>query len=257
MKISNSPQGSLEWHQDRAGCITASMFVVVRKLVGGLTAQQQKYVNALIDNQPEIVARRIAGYKSAPRAAGIDSALLGKRVGDYSDAAKNYAFRLAIERISGEPLDEGFQTYAMKRGHELEEDCRIRHENDIAMLVETAGFVTTDDEKYGCSADSLVEQDGGGEYKCFIAPDKLRPIIIEDDWGDIMDQVQGCMWITGRKWWDMCLYCPALAKANKDFVRKRVNRDDDYIEKMELDLIHFEKTVTEWEFKLRNQEQAA
>jgi len=40
-------QGSQEWHHARAGAITASMFSEVRKVVDGLTEQQQKYVDAI------------------------------------------------------------------------------------------------------------------------------------------------------------------------------------------------------------------
>lgn len=251
MIVIECEQGTPEWHEARAGCITASMFNVVRTVVGGLNEQQQKYVDAILEGKPELEARSLAQYKAAPKAASIEKAINGEKVGDYSDAAKTYAFRLAVERISKKPLDEGFQTWAMKRGQELEEECRIRHENDIEIFVETAGFVTTDDSLFGCSADSLIDEEGGGEYKCFISPDKLRSILIDDDWGDIMDQVQGCLWITGRKWWDMCLYCPALESVGKDFVRKRVNRDDNFIEEMEADLIEFERVVSDWETKLR------
>ena len=83
MIIVECEQGSPEWHQARAGCITASMFKVARKRL-----------------------------KS------------GANKGEFTEEAKNYAFRLAVERISGTPLDEGFQTWQMKRGHELEPEAQ-------------------------------------------------------------------------------------------------------------------------------------
>ena len=43
----------------------------------------------------------------------------GKDKGSFTKAARDYAFRLAVERISGLPLDEGFETWQMRRGHEL------------------------------------------------------------------------------------------------------------------------------------------
>lgn len=181
----------------------------------------------------------------------------GPSKGDYSAAAKDYAFRLAVERISGEALDDGFEAWQMRRGRELEEECRLRHEADIKCIVDLAGFVTTEDNKFGCSADSLINNDGGAEYKCFLAPEKLRAIVVDDDWGDIQDQVQGCLWLTGREWWDQCLYCPALRNAGKDFIRCRTVRDDNYIEQLEVDLLAFEKLVTEWEMKLRAERKAA
>jgi hypothetical protein len=253
MQVFEVVQGTQEWNELRAGAITASMFSTIRAKVGMPNEQQQKFIDAACANGNTDFreAARIAGYKSVPTAACITKALSGEKVGEWSDAAKNYAFRLACERIGNAPLDETFETWAMRRGRELEEECRKRHEQDISMFVDLAGFVKTEDGKFGCSADSLIEPDGGAEYKCFYAPDKVRPIITGDDWGDIMDQVQGCMWITGRKWWDMCLYFPALASVEKDFTRKRIMRDDNYIESLEQDLMEFESLVSEWQTLLQ------
>lgn len=94
-------QGSPEWHQARAGCITASMFGVARTKVGGLTDQQKLYVDAMISGKGETVAMELAGYKAGPRAESVRLALAGKPVGQPSEAAMNYAFNLAVERISG------------------------------------------------------------------------------------------------------------------------------------------------------------
>ena len=253
-------QGSPEWHQARSGVITASNFLMIRSKVGGLDDTQRTYVQAILQGETDKQARENAGYKAAPSGVAVAKAInLGTLdVGDWSDAAKNYAFRLACERIAGEPLDgDQFETFAMRRGRELEEVCRIRHEAAIGQIVDLAGFVVTEDGKFGASADSLIGDDGGAEYKCFYAPEKVRPILTADDWGDVQDQVQGCLWLTGRKWWDMCLYFPALASVGKDFTRRRVMRDDNYIEKLEADLVEFDRLVTGWESILREQQAAA
>ena len=71
MIVYRAPQGSPEWHAARAGCITASNFNLIRS------------------------ANRL---KSGPNKD------------DYGDKAKAYAFRLAIERISKMPLDEGVKS---------------------------------------------------------------------------------------------------------------------------------------------------
>ena len=129
MQIVHCKQGDELWHQSRAGVITASNFHLVR-----------------------------AGARLKT----------GANKGDYNEKAKNYAFRLAIERISGQPLDEGFETWAMARGHELEEAARIEHESHAGILVDLAGFVLTDDGKYGASADGLIDDDGadaGGGHR--------------------------------------------------------------------------------------------
>lgn len=176
---------------------------------------------------------------------------VGPGKGGLSAMAKAYAFRLAIERVSGEPLDEGFETWQMRRGHALETDARHEHEVLTGEFVERAGFVLTDDEIYGASADGLIGADGGSEYKCLVSPEGLRDILIDNDFSKFTDQVQGCMWLTGRKWWDFCLYCPALAPIGKQLWCRRVERDDNYIDEMVEQLVEFEREVAINEAVLR------
>lgn len=175
----------------------------------------------------------------------------GANKGQPTAAALDYAFKLAVERISGEPLDQGFETWSMRRGHELEPDARMEHEMQTGLIVQEAGFVTTDDGAFGCSADGLVGEDGGAEYKCFVAPEKLRSFHIDNDASDVFDQVQGCMWVTGRAWWHIGLYCPALKPVGKQLWWREFKRDDDYIEAMESDLWAFKLLVDGYEEKLR------
>lgn len=251
--VHDAPQGSPDWFLARSGAITASMFATVRAKVGGLTEQQAKYVEAIRSGKTEAQARDVAGYKAAPKADVVQRALDGEKVGDWSQAAQDYAFRLAVERISGEPLDEGFETWAMRRGHELEPEARMEHESRTGLFVETAGFVTTEDGAFGASADGFVQPDEGCEYKCFIAPEKLRAFWFENDASSVMDQVQGGMWITGRKRWHLGMYCPALKAANKHLWLHTYERDDDYIEALEADLLEFKGLVDQYENRLRTE----
>lgn len=256
MIIINCTQGSPEWHQARAGVITASMFAECRKRVGGLTEQQALYVDAIRAGKSEAEARLAAGYKTAPRATAITTALAGKPVGDFSDTAKAYAFRLAVERISGKPLDEAdqFQTYSMRRGQELEPEARAAHEFVFDISVTHCGFVTTEDRKFGASADGLIGDDGGSEYKCLIDPSRIRDVILTGDISEFKDQVHGCMWLTGRAWWHFCLYVPALASIGREITVFNVARDDDYIDAMEEDLLAFDALVCEYETALRKRD---
>lgn len=175
----------------------------------------------------------------------------GPNKGDFTEAAKNYAFRVAVERISGEPMDEGFETWQMRRGHELEPAARTAHELASGLLVFRAGFVTSDDGRFGASADGLIADDAGSEYKCLVSPEGLRDVLLADDISKYMDQIQGCMWITGRTSWHYCMYCPALASIGRDLYWRVVKRDDDYIEAMETDLIAFMRLVDQYEITLR------
>ena len=77
------------------------------------------------------------------------------------------------------------------------------------------------------------------------------PILLDGDISKTIDQVQGQLWITGRAWADFVLYCPALKSIGKDLTIIKVDRDDDYIEKLEADLIEFDKLVGDYQ-KLLN-----
>lgn len=246
-------QGSEEWHRARAGVITASMFSTIRAKVNGLDERQSKFVDAIKAGHSEASAMEVAGYKAPPRASAVQKALNGEPVGELSTAALDYAFRLAVERISGEPLDEGFQTWAMRRGNEMEHQARMEHETQSGLIVQPAGFVMTNNGIFGASADGLIGEDEGSEYKCFIAPEKLRAFWIDNDASSVMEQAQGCMWITGRKRWHICVYCPALESAGKQLWWKIFERDDEYIAQLEIDLMQFKFVVDKYEQELRKE----
>lgn len=129
--------------------------------------------------------------------------------------------------------------------------ARMAHEIQTGLSIMRAGFVLTDDRLFGASADGLIDDDGGSEYKCLVSPEKLRDILIDGDFSDYLDQVQGCMYVTDRKYWEFCLYCPALEPIGKELWRRRVERDDDYIEAMEADLVEFAALVKQNERVLR------
>lgn len=175
-----------------------------------------------------------------------------KRSGEPTNEAKNYAFRLAVERISGLPMDEGFETWAMRRGRELEPEARAAHEIHAGVTVKEAGFITTDCGLYGATADGLIGEDGGAEYKCLVSPERVRDALLDNDISEFLDQVQGGMWITGRKWWDFCIYCPALDGVNRMLTRWRIQRDDEYITTLETELQEFNAMVQTYMHKLEN-----
>lgn len=246
-----APQGTTEWLHGRIGAITGSMYSEARNIVGGLTAQQAKMVSLVRDGMDKKQAAIEAGYKTTPNFSAFDDAVAGKRIGDHSNAAKAYAFKLAVERISGQLLDvPQFETWQMKRGNELEPEARLKYEQRQAVLVEQTGLALTEDKLFGSSVDGLVDEDGIIEIKCFVDPTKLQSILIDGDIGEVMDQVQGSLWVTGRLWADFILYCPQLACIGKDLTIIRFDRDDNYIAELEQDLLRFNELVEQYKTKL-------
>lgn len=248
-------QGGPGWFRGRAGAITASMFKEVRRTVGGLTDQQEKYIRLVASGISRSKAANDCGYKTPPRGNKIERALDGESVGDWSNAAHDYAFRLAIERISGEPLqDERYQGYAAQRGHELEPEARDIHSFIVGSDVERVGVVRSPDGRFGASADGYIGDRIGCEYKCFTSPEKIRPVLFDFDIQDVRDQMQGGMWLTGRDEWHLGLYCPFLEPIGRDFTLIVERRDDEYIAALVKDLEAFDSLVEQYKTRLQEQE---
>lgn len=246
-----APQGTPEWLSNRCGSITGSMFSEARNIVGGLTDQQSKLVSLVRSGMSKKDAAIAAGYKTTPNFSAFDDAVAGKKIGEPSNAAKAYAFKLAVERISGQLLDvPQFETWQMRQGTEMEPEARLKYEEKSGLLVEQTGLALTEDRVFGSSVDGLVDDDGIIEIKCFVDPTKLQSILIDGNIGEVMDQVQGSLWITGRKWADFVLYCRQLECINRDLTIIRVNRDDDYITELEADLLRFNEYVKQIQSKL-------
>jgi hypothetical protein len=252
-------QGTPEWLRCRAGVITASEFKKARHKINGLTAQQSAYVSALRRGASAADAMALAGYKRPPSFDSLDRALAGERIGEFSATALNYAFQKAVERICQEPLDDGPVTWQMRHGQKQEPHARAAHEDVLErrggaladMMVLPAGFMTTEDGVFGCSVDGLIGAVGGAEYKCLSSAASMRPVLMDDDISAFMDQIQGCMWISGRDWWHFGLYVPKLKAANLQFYMIEVERDDNYIDELEADLLEFVGVVNRYEAKLR------
>ena len=110
------------------------------------------------------------------------------------------------------------------------------------------------DLKPSLCADGLIGDDGGAEYKCFIAPDKLRPILFDGDASDVEAQIQGCLWLAGRKWWHLGLYCPALECVGRQLTIIKRERDEAFITEMEQSLVQFNCFVEQIKARIINPE---
>jgi hypothetical protein len=160
-------------------------------------------------------------------------------------AARKYAWRLAVERVSGKAASwDKYQTFAMRRGNELETEARFLHEKRHNIFIEQGGFVATDDRRFGCSLDGWIGEEGMAEYKCFSDDEKVISIMLDDNQDGIsMDQIQGCLWITNRQWCDYGLYFPDFECNGMDLIVHRIYRDNNYIDMLVDDLVEFDNTV--------------
>jgi hypothetical protein len=160
-----------------------------------------------------------------------------------SAQATGYMHQLCAEWLIGAPLDE-LDTPAMARGRELEPQAVRYYEMQRDCETTVAGFCLNDDRTIGCSPDRLVGQDGGLEIKCPMGKQQVSNILNGVD-GEHRCQVQGCLWVTGRSWWDVLSFHPQLACS-----LVRVERDPAFMAALDDALPAFVEGLAEMRGKL-------
>lgn len=169
-----------------------------------------------------------------PSASNFDKVVTMK--GEPSKQLEKYAFQLAGEKLLGTKEDT-FQNDAMKRGVELEPEARLCYELMTGNEVKQVGLCMADDG-YACSPDGLVGEDGGIEIKCPSISVHVSYLINNELPSEYYQQVQGNLLVTGRKWWDFVSYYPGM----KTLI-VRIERNDDFIEKLHTELVKLVKQV--------------
>jgi hypothetical protein len=128
-----------------------------------------------------------------------------------SASANKYLHELLAEWAIGEPGGDPSYDGAgwMDRGTRMEQDAVNWYEVQRDIDTEEVGTILTDDRLAGCSPDRLVGDDGGLEIKCPSAKVHVGYLLGEGT-HQYTCQVQGSMWVTGRKWWDLLIWSPLL-----------------------------------------------
>lgn len=141
-----------------------------------------------------------------PTASNFDRIVT--KTGKLSSACDRYLAQLCAEWFIGEPLDAP-ATDMMARGNGMEAEAVRFYEFQAGVDTTPVGLCLRDDGKVGGSPDRLVGTDGGLEIKCPSATVHMMYLLGEPP-DDYRCQVQGILWLTGRKWWDLLCFNPAL-----------------------------------------------
>lgn len=154
-------------------------------------------------------------------------------------------WQVVTERLTG-VQDEGVDSYSMRWGREVESFARSAYELETGLLVAESAFINHPTLEFvGCSPDGLIDLDGGLEMK---SPKDskihLDRFVNGMNEAEFMPQVQGCMWVTGRKWWDWISYDPRMPEHLRLF-KVRWERNDEYIKKLEEAVLEAETRVQE------------
>jgi hypothetical protein len=173
--------------------------------------------------------------------------------GQPSKASTLYAMDTARERCGGRVLPT-YANAAMRMGTEQEPLARAAYETETGRVAIEAGFITTDDGRFGVSVDGLVDTHGMVEIKTMVSSDTLFTAVVQRDLSAYIDQINMALWLLGRKWCDLILWAPDLEAIGRHITIIRIDRDDNAIDALESDLLAFDRVVEGYRKQL---EQAA
>lgn len=189
-----------DWKKDRAGAITASNFATFVK--------KDKQGNYMLSN---------------------------------SETAKNLIYKIAWERLV---IDNAFEeaynrvnasSASIEHGNMYEGAAVLRYEEFTGNTVQYVNQYIEVEERIGGTPDGYIGKDGLIEIKCpWNGGNHLRTLLTGEVYNkDYYIQIQGYLWITGRKWCDFVTYDPDLPEAINISVT-RVERHEPTIEGIKL-----------------------
>jgi hypothetical protein len=152
--------------------------------------------------------------------------LITPKTGKPSASAGRYLRELCAEWLLGYPADTASSQF-MQRGSDLEKRAINEYNLVHDLQVDRPGFILRDDKLVGCSPDGLVADEGGIEIKSLSAANHIGILLEGADLTEHRPQIQGCMWICERQWWDRVYFHPSLPTQTM-----RIQRDDEFIGKL-------------------------
>jgi putative phage-type endonuclease len=185
------------------------------------------------------------GKVTASRVADV----LAKIKTGEAAARKNYKMELVVQRLTGQQ-PESFTNAAMEWGTATEPQARMAYEAHTGSFVEEKGFMDHPTiEWFGCSPDGVVGE-GLIEIKCPNTATHIETIIDEKAPSKYIPQMQCQMAVTGAKWCDFVSFDPRVPEELQLFV-VRVDRDQEYIDQMEVEVKQFLSEVNDLFIKLK------
>jgi hypothetical protein len=156
----------------------------------------------------------------------------------------SYLRRVVAEMLTGKPCDT-YRNRDMERGLEQEPLARLEYEARTGNVVQEFDrygirlFIKHPSLPIGCSPDGLIDADGGGEFKSVIPTVQIETILSGGYPAEHKPQVQGTLWLSERAWWDYGSFCPDMPTEDLRLYIFRIERDEDYIKRLETEVSAF------------------
>lgn len=178
-----------------------------------------------------------------PTASMFGTVMAKGRGKEPSKTRRAYMLTLLGERITGE-VQESYSNAHMERGRIMEDEARSMYAFMRDVEPETVGFVRNGNK--GASPDNFIGANGGLEIKTKL-PHLLLDCLLQGELPpEHKPQVQGCLWVCEREWWDFMAYWPKLPP-----LIVRVYRDEDYIKKLDEEVTRFNDELNELHEQLK------
>lgn len=155
-------------------------------------------------------------------ASEVHCVMANGRNGEPSKTRALYMRRLAAEIITGRPCAYFDGNDDTERGKELEPVIAEIYSQANSQIVTDVGFIKNG--RIGCSPDRLIGEDGGLEIKSKRPYTQIEVLERGDIPPEYIKQVQTCLMVTERDWWDFVSHSEGLPL----FI-KRVFRNDKLI----------------------------
>lgn len=166
----------------------------------------------------------------AVRLGKVTASNFSKAIGKAGTTRSGYMLKLVAERLTKE-REASYSNSNMEWGVEHEPAARKYYESVNDCIVKEVGFVAYDAD-LGVSPDGLVDEDGLIEIKCPLSSTHVKYVLGDKLPSTYKPQIQGQLWVTGRKWCDFISYDPRNLK--RPYWRFRVKRDEDYIAELQV-----------------------
>lgn len=171
------------------------------------------------------------------------------RGGQESKTRKSYMLELAAEILTSE-VEETQPNKYMQWGTDKEPEARSLYEFMSDNTVKEVAFIKHDTLNCGVSPDGLIGESGGVEIKCPKTTTQIETFLSGKMPSQHKPQVQGCLWVSGREWWDFVSYDPRI-DGEASFFKVRVFRDEDYIESLAKEIAIFDEQLQDLVLQLK------
>lgn len=180
-----------------------------------------------------------------PTASNFDRIITPTGKACKGEKVDDYANELIAEMMLRKKVSAFTGNRHTERGKELEPDAVALYEMANGVETKVVGFCTNDAGTVGASPDRLVGEEGLIEVKT-CQPDVVVKYLLSGKIdNEHKPQVQGQLWVTGRKWNDLVPYHPDMPQ-----VAVRTERDEEFLALLETAMAGFLKLLAEKKAKM-------